>query len=234
MAIDDFKGLVGLNRQSAIGNRQFPSLYAILDVDVCRARGLTPLAVLDAWLIAGIRLIQLRAKSSPSDQFLELASDAAARCHAAGATFIVNDRADIARISGADGVHVGQTDLLPVDARKIVSDRAIVGMSTHSAAQVTDAIAQPIDYLAIGPVYPTSTTDAGNPVVGLEGVRRASEIASRAGLAVVAIGGITLEHAPAVLAAGASSVAVISDLLKGEPTGRAVEFLARTRRTRRT
>jgi len=200
-------------------------------VDVSRARGSSPIAILDAWLGAAVRLIQLRAKTLGSGEFLELARDAATRCRAAGATFIVNDRADIARMSGAHGLHVGQTDLAAADARTIVGDAAIVGMSTHSDAQAMDAIAQPIDYLAIGPVYPTSTTDAGNAVVGLEGVRRAAAIASRANLPLVAIGGITLERAADVLAAGASAIAVISDLLASDPAVRAGEYLSRTRRT---
>lgn len=190
-----------------------------------------PLSVLDDWLKAGIDLVQLRAKTMASGEFLELAREAAVRCHAAGATFIVNDRADVARMSGADGLHVGQTDLLPSDARTMVGGASIVGLSTHTDAQATDAVRQPIDYLAIGPVYPTMTTDAGNAVVGLEGVRRAATIASKAGLPLVAIGGITLERAPDVLAAGAASVAVISDLLVGEPAARAAQFLTRTRRT---
>lgn len=170
-----------------------------------------------------------------SAEFLELARAAAARCRAAGASFIVNDRADIARMSGADGLHVGQTDLLPVEARRLLGDDAIVGMSSHSDAQATDAIAQPIDYLAIGPVYPTLTTEAGNPVVGLAGVKRASDIAAGARVPVVAIGGITLERVPEVLASGAASVAVIADLLVGDPAARASQFvIACTRRTSRT
>ena len=208
-----------------------PPLYAILDVDFSRGRGLTPLSILDAWLDAGIRLVQLRAKTVPSGEFLDLARAAAERCHAAGATFIVNDRADIARLSGADGVHLGQSDLLPADARMVVGLDAIVGLSTHSEHQAEDALIQPIDYLAIGPVYPTSTTDSGYSAVGLAGVRAASDEAKWGGFPVVAIGGITLERVPEVLAAGASSVAVISDLLAGEPAGRAAEFVARTRRT---
>lgn len=199
-------------------------------MEVTRARGLTPLSILDDWLAAGVSWIQLRAKTLESGEFLALARDASTRCRAAGATFIVNDRADIARMSGADGLHVGQTDLLPSEARTIVGDGAILGISTHSDAQASAAIRQPVDYLAIGPVYPTSTTDAANPAVGLEGVRRAAAIASQAGLPVVAIGGITLERAPEVLSAGAASVAVISDLVAGEPKGRAAQFLARTRR----
>lgn len=203
----------------------FPRLYPILDVEACRAHGIVGdddgalglqplagvLAVADEWLDAGVRLFQLRAKDLPSGPFLDLASALAARARQAGATFIVNDRADIVMLSGADGVHVGQDDLTPRHVRAMLPASAIVGLSTHSDEQVERALAEPVSYLAIGPVFATTSKAKPDPVVGLEGVRRAREIAGD--LPLVAIGGITLERAPSVLAAGASSVAVISDLL---------------------
>jgi thiamine-phosphate pyrophosphorylase len=128
-------------------------------------------------------------------------------------------------LSGAAGVHVGQTDLTPRDARRLVGAEALVGRSTHSAEELGAALAEPIDYLAVGAVYPTTTKPAGHPTVGLDGVRRAKEAARDRGLPIVGIGGIQLDTAPAVIAAGASAVAVISDLLVGDPRTRAQDYL---------
>lgn len=203
-----------------------PKLYAILDTDTLTARGLDPRAVLDAWLVAGVRLIQLRAKSMPSGAVLTLAQSLAATARSAGATFIVNDRADLAWLAGADGVHVGQEDLTPAQVRAVVPASArpwMIGVSTHTLDQLRAGLDQPADYLAIGPVFPTATKAHADPVVGVEMVRAAALIAG--GRPLVAIGGITLETAPAVLAAGASAVAVISDLLVGDLRARARGFI---------
>ena len=186
-----------------------------------------PVALLDAWLGAGIRLTQLRAKTMPSGAMLELADAMAARCRAAGATFIVNDRADIAAMCGADGVHVGQEDISPAAVRRIFGPGAapIIGLSPHPAAQLDAASREPISYLAFGPVFSTTSKERPDPVVGLDGVRLAAARAREAGLPLVAIGGITLATAPDVIAAGADAVAVISDLLVGAPGVRARAFL---------
>jgi thiamine-phosphate pyrophosphorylase len=188
-------------------------LYAILDVSACRLRGLEPLGVLDAFLAGGARLIQLRDKAQSSRDRLALADAAVLRARAAGARLIVNDRADLARLAAADGVHVGQDDLTVEDARGIVGPDAIVGISTHDRAQIEAAIATAATYIAVGPIYGTATKDTGYTARGLDLVRHAAAGPKP----VVAIGGITLERAPEVLAAGAASVAVISDLLRGDP-----------------
>ena len=142
----------------------------------------------------------------------------------AGAQLIINDRADIARLSGAAGVHVGQDDLSVDEARAVVGADAIVGLSTHDDAQVGAAARTRATYIAVGPVYGTVTKDTGYGARGLELVRRAAAT----GRPVVAIGGITLERAPEVIAAGAASVAVISDLLVGnDPEHRVRQFLGR-------
>lgn len=202
-----------------------PRLYPILDVDALTARGIDPLALLDVWLAAGVRFWQLRAKRLASGAFLDLLDAAVARSHPAGARVVVNDRADLARLAGADGVHVGQTDLTPAAVRAVVGDAAIVGRSTHSAAQAEAASREPVSYLAIGPVFATvSKGPVVDPAVGLEGVREAVAIAARVSLPVVAIGGITLDRAPDVLRAGAASVAVIADLLVGAPGDRVREY----------
>ena len=203
-----------------------PALYAILDVDLAVRHDRAPLDVCDAWLEAGVRLIQLRAKSLSFGPMLALADQMAARTRAAGATLVVNDRADVARLAGADGVHVGQSDLGVVAVRAIVGAQAIVGVSTHSEAQVRAAAGQPVSYLAIGPVFETGTKALPDPVVGLDGVRAAAAVGNAAGHAVVAIGGITLERAGSVLAAGANAVAVAADLTVGGPLARARAWIA--------
>ena len=181
--------------------------------------------MLAAFLDGGATFIQLRDKQPSSGARLALADAAVAQAHRAGAQLIVNDRADIARLSGADGVHVGQDDLPVEDARRIVGPEAIVGISTHDAAQIAAAVRTSATYIAVGPVYGTLSKDTGYSARGLDLVRQA---AAAAGRPVVAIGGITLERAPEVVAAGAASVAVISDLLTGgDPAARTRSFLDR-------
>jgi thiamine-phosphate pyrophosphorylase len=140
----------------------------------------------------------------------------------------VNDRADIARLSGADGLHLGQDDLEPAAARQILGGRAIIGISTHSADQVRAAARLPVDYIAVGPVFATSTKDTGSRAVGTQAVAEAATTLRAAGgdKPIVAIGGITLERAHEVVLAGAMAVAVISDLLStGNPEARVREYL---------
>src|SRR5262249_7697636 len=161
--------------------------------------------------------IQLRDKQPSSGARLALADAAVALARRAGARLIVNDRADLARLAGADGVHVGQDDLPVEEARRIVGRDAIVRVSTHDPAQAA-AVAASAAYLAVGPIYGTATKDTGYSARGLDLLRRALRLSSgqaagASAVPVVAIGGITLERAPEVIAAGAASVAVISDLL---------------------
>jgi len=181
--------------------------------------------VVRAFLSAGVRLIQLRVKTWDSGAFLDLAQASVTEALAAGATIVVNDRADIAALAAAPGLHVGQDDLTPSDARKIVGTASWVGLSTHTEAQWTAALAAPVDYLAIGPVFGTQTKATGYGAVGLETVSRVAAAAGAHGMPVVAIGGITLENAVSVIDAGGSSVAVISDLLDGSPEVRARAFI---------
>jgi thiamine-phosphate pyrophosphorylase len=204
-------------------------LYAILDFDLIASHGLNPLDVLDAWLAAGVRLIQLRAKNLASGPMLDLADAIQERASGAGAVFLVNDRADIARMSGAAGVHVGQEDFTPADARLVVGDRAIVGLSTHNREQLRAAASEPVDYLAIGPVFDTSSKEHPDPVVGLDGLRSLKATVDLRGRPLVGIGGITLDRAPSVIEAGADVVAVISDLLGDDPEKRARKFIAALR-----
>src|SRR5439155_11318918 len=169
-------------------------LCAILDTDAAARYGWPPLDLARAFLAGGARFLQLRAKTLGSGAFLELAAAVVEIGHALGAVVIINDRADIARLAGADGVHVGQDDLTPLDVRGIVGETAIVGLSTHTIDQqnsgVDAAVGAALSYLAIGPVFATTTKDTGYGAVGLEGVADAAQRAAGRGLPVVAIGGI--------------------------------------------
>jgi thiamine-phosphate pyrophosphorylase len=199
----------------------------IVDADVARNTGWTMMDLAAAFIDGGATLLQLRAKDAPGGWFLETAAAIVAMAHRQGARVIVNDRADIALLSGADGVHVGQEDLDAHRVRGLVGPAAIVGLSTHTPAQLDAALEGPVDYVAIGPVFGTTTKATGYDSLGLEAVGRAAATASRRGRPLVAIGGITLETAPSVLRAGASAVAVITDLVAGgDPAGRVRAYLA--------
>lgn len=179
-----------------------------------------------AYLDGGARLLQLRAKRLPSAPFLDLCDELVRMTSPYRASIIVNDRADLAVMARAAGVHVGQEDLAPIHARRLVGPTGIVGYSTHTVQQIEAAIREPINYLAVGPVFGTATKDTGYSAVGLALVSTAVRLAGA--IPVVAIGGITLETAPSVLEAGATSVAVIGDLLMhGNPQGRVAAYLQR-------
>jgi thiamine-phosphate pyrophosphorylase len=134
----------------------------------------------------------------------------------------MNDRSDLCLAAGFDGVHVGQDDLSPAGARLVVGERLWVGVSTHNPDQVGAADRQPVDYIAVGPVFSTASKANPDPVIGLEGVRRARALTRKP---IVAIGGITRANCRSIIDAGADSVAVISDLLR-DPREAAEEFLA--------
>ena len=202
-----------------------PKLYPIVDVEVAHGAGVTPLDLARAFLAGGARWLQLRAKTLDGAGFLALARSVVDAAHEAGARVVVNDRADIARLANADGLHVGQDDLQPFDVRRVVGDEMMVGLSTHTEAQIEAALQEPITYLAIGPVFPTNTKATGYDRVGLDAVRFAATRAATAGVPVVAIGGITLDTAPQVIDAGAAAVAVITDLVTMDPEARVREYL---------
>ena len=183
-----------------------------------------PIDLARAYLDGGARCLQVRAKQLASGPFLELCDGVVQTASSYGAIVIVNDRADLARMAGAAGVHVGQDDLPPSAARALLGPGAVVGYSTHTVQQIQLASTEPISYVAVGPVFGTTTKDTGYAGVGLELVAAAARLSNR--LPVVAIGGITIENAPAVWEAGATSVAVIGDLLTGgNPTARVRAYL---------
>ena len=200
---------------------RIPRLYAI--IDPTQTRDIAPLTVAESLLSAGVRLIQYRGKTDTSRRLFDVSCALAERVRRAGGTFIVNDRADLALLSGADGVHVGQDDLTVEQARRILLPGQRLGVSTHTRAQMEEAAATSADYVAFGPIFPTGSKERPDPVVGLEQLR---EMRKLTGKPLVAIGGITLDNAASVIEAGADSVAVIHDLLAAEDIGeRARKFL---------
>jgi thiamine-phosphate pyrophosphorylase len=209
-----------------------PVLQAILDADVAARAGWPILDLASAYLRGGARLLQLRAKSMPGDRFLATAAALVLLAHKHQARIIINDRADLARLSAADGVHIGQEDLSPSAVRTVVGDGAVVGLSTHTAEQVARAVLEPVSYVAVGPVFCTSTKATGLSAVGLEMVRESARCALSRGLPIVAIGGVTLENAQSVLDAGAACVAVISDLVAtGDPEAQVRAYIERLSRS---
>lgn len=203
-----------------------PPLTAIVDAGLAARRGWTVPDLAAAFLDGGARLLQLRAPGVASGALERWCDAVAARAAGCGAAVVVNDRADVARLCGAAGVHLGQTDLPVEAARRVVGESALVGLSTHTDEQLRDALRRPLSYVAVGPVWATRTKDTGHRPLGLPRLRRAAGLA--AGTPVVAIGGVTLERAPRALAAGAASVAVIGDLLAGgTPAARVRAYVER-------
>ena len=206
---------------------ELPKLYPVTDR---RLSGLTHAEQVARLCEGGARLVQLREKHLSPREFYAEAAEALRVAREFGAVLIVNDRADVALAAGAGGVHLGQDDMPPEAARALLGEGKVIGFSTHSVGQAIEAARLPVDYIAVGPVFGTSSKENPDPVVGLEGVRRVREAVGRA-VKLVAIGGITAESAPSVLEAGADSVAVIAALVNtrdpAEITSRTRDFLAR-------
>jgi thiamine-phosphate pyrophosphorylase len=199
-----------------------PRLYAI--VDPARAGGRLPAMVARELLSAGVRLIQFRDKHASSRQLYETCAELKELFRDSGCRLIVNDRADVARATDADGVHLGQDDLPVEMARRVLAPDRLIGCSTHSVGQVVEADRTTADYIAFGPIFPTASKANPDPVVGLEGLQEARRAT---GKPLVAIGGITMRNAHEVLVAGADSVAVLGDLMNApDIRERAREFLS--------
>jgi thiamine-phosphate pyrophosphorylase len=197
----------------------FPSVYAIVDSGLAGERALE---ISEELAETGVELIQYRDKTATLRRLFETCAALASRLRGR-ARFIVNDRADIATLCDAGGVHVGQEDLSAADARAMCGDTRWVGVSTHNLEQFRAALESSADYIAVGPVFATATKKNPDPVVGLEFVKRARAMTRKP---IVAIGGITAENAESVYRAGADSIAVISDLMaSGKPAGRAAQYL---------
>jgi len=195
-----------------------PRLYPILDAG-CFSDLSGLIAAAEELASAGVTLIQYRNKSGHARVMLELAREL--KKHLGDSIrLIMNDRSDLCLVAELDGLHVGQDDLSPESARGIIGAARWLGVSTHNPEQILEADRTSADYLAIGPVFSTTSKEQPDPVVGLEGVRRARKLTRKP---LVAIGGITRKNAASVIEAGADSVAVISDLLR-DPRKSAEEF----------
>ncbi|HYW45217.1 MAG TPA: thiamine phosphate synthase [Bryobacteraceae bacterium] len=197
---------------------KLPRLYPILDSESLDRRGISLPAAAAAFLEGGAGILQLRHKAHWSRAVFDSARQVALMCRESGAPFIVNDRADFALLLDA-GLHVGQDDLLPRDARRLMGPDAVIGFSSHNLPQLCAAAGEPVDYVALGPVFGTSSKRDPDPVVGVGEVRRCRALLEKP---LVAIGGITYENALEVLAAGADSLAVISGLLPASATPRSL------------
>jgi thiamine-phosphate pyrophosphorylase len=172
---------------------------------------------------AGVRLLQYRNKRASARELFESSKWLSSLLVPQGVTFLVNDRADVASAAEASGVHVGQEDLGVEAARSVIREGKLLGVSTHNLEQFKDAAATSADYVAVGPVFSTSTKANPDPIVGIELIRRVRPLTDKP---IVAIGGITLERAAEVIQAGADSVAVISDiLLAPDPGQRANQYI---------
>jgi thiamine-phosphate pyrophosphorylase len=199
-----------------------PRLYVILDAGAIQG----PMSTIAGQLLSvGVRLLQYRGKNIAAREMLETSSTLAHMARNNGATFFVNDRPDVAWLAGADGVHVGQDDLDAEQARSLIGPNRWVGVSTHNVEQFQKAAGTSADYIAIGPIFRTSSKANPDPVVGTGMICQVRRLTQKP---IVAIGGIRLEHAADVIGSGADSVAVISDIVAAaDPAKRAEQFLER-------
>lgn len=185
-------------------------LYPITDR---KLSGLSHKEQVSCLIEGGAKIIQLREKSLSSLEFYREATDAVRRGHARSSKIIINDRVDIALALRADGVHLGQNDLPPEAARELLGPDAIIGFSTHNLEQVLIASRLPVDYIAVGPIFATSTKQSSETALGLDGLRQVRNGVGT--FPLVAIGGITLQNSYQVLDAGADAIAMISDIWIG-------------------
>jgi thiamine-phosphate pyrophosphorylase len=202
-------------------SRQLPRLYPIVDEELLQVHAGALARFCEDLKAAGAQLVQYRNKVGEAASILRAAAVVWEVFAGTGCCLIMNDRADLAMLSGFTGVHVGQGDLSPEDARRVVGVDRWVGVSTHNDEQVRIANETSVDYIAVGPVFATGTKVNAEPVIGLEGVRRARALTKKP---IVGIGGITRANARGVIDAGADSVAVISGLIV---EGETVEKVAR-------
>ena len=204
-----------------------PKFYPILDPEIADRHGMDPVTAAERILEGGATILQFRHKGFFSREVFAQLERVAELCRNAGALFVVNDRADFAALTGA-ALHLGQDDLPPSAARKVVGPKTLIGFSTHNQSQLRSAAAEPADYLALGPIFATGSKQNPDPIVGLDELRLLRPLTNRP---LVAIGGITRANAQSVLAAGADSVAIIGDLFAEDRNLRArtEEWIALTR-----
>lgn len=202
-----------ISRGRRSGLLKLPRFYPILDPLQIAQRGLDSMDVARALLAAGVDWLQLRHKGAYTRADYDLAAALGRLVQQAGAKYVINDRVDIALMVGADGVHVGQDDLPPNEVRKIAGERLFIGYSTHNEAQLRAGDKEPVDYLALGPLFRTASKENPDPTVGVAELARLRPLSSKP---LAAIGGITRKNAAEAFAAGADSVAIIADLLAGD------------------
>jgi thiamine-phosphate pyrophosphorylase len=202
-----------------------PAFYPILDTEAAARRNVDVVAAAAQMLEGGAQILQFRHKGFWSRGVFESFQRVAELCRNTGVLFVVNDRADLAKLASA-GLHLGQDDLPPSAARLIVGTATVIGFSTHNEEQLRAAAQEPADYVALGPIFGTASKANPDLTVGLEGLRKLRPLTTRP---LVAIGGITRQNARAVIEAGADSVAVIGDLFPedGNIAGRVKEWLAK-------
>ena len=204
-----------------------PRFYPILDPEIAARHGVDPITAAEQILEGGAKILQFRHKGFFSREVFAQLERVAELCRDAGVQFVVNDRADLAAITGA-ALHLGQDDLTPSSARRVVGLATLIGFSTHNERQLRAAAAEPANYLALGPIFGTASKQNPDPVVGIDELRRLRPLTDRP---LVAIGGITRSNAQSVLAAGADSVAIIGDLFTegADVRARTQEWVSLTR-----
>jgi thiamine-phosphate pyrophosphorylase len=195
---------------------KLPPLYPILDTTILESRGFAVLESARTLIAAGVRILQYRHKREFTQGRYDEAARIAEECRSAGTEFVINDRADFARLLNT-GLHIGQDDLSPQTARQVLGRERLLGFSTHNQSQLRTAAQSPADYLALGPMHATVSKEKPDPIVGVAELARLRKLTDKP---LVAIGGITVENAREILAAGADSVAVISGLLPDWPDSR--------------
>ena len=213
-------GAAGTGSRTAVQDRML--LHVLTDRTL--ALGRTDAAIVSAAILGGATVIQLRGKQLTGADLVHTGRRLAAMCRAAGVVFIVNDRLDVALAVESDGAHIGQDDLPPRDARRLLGPDRLLGVSVCSVDEAVRAVAAGADYLGVGPVFETATKRDAGPVMGLDAVTRISQAVS---VPVVAIGGITAANAGLVIAAGAAGVAVISAIVAAPDVGAATLELRR-------
>jgi thiamine-phosphate pyrophosphorylase len=197
---------------------KLPRFYPIRDTSMLTARECTILDTAKFLIEAGVKVLQYRHKDNWTQAHYDEAATVRTLCHDAGVLFVLNDRADFAHLLGA-ALHIGQNDLNPVAARKVMGDE-VMGFSTHNRRQLVRADEEPVEYLSLGPIFPTTSKLKPDPVLGIDALRALRPLTRKP---VVAIGGITLENAKQVFDAGADSVAIISGILPEGGDRRAIK-----------
>ena len=194
---------------------QLPRFYPILDTKLLAKWSCPPIGAAEGLIEGGVRILQFRHKDDWTQQHFDAAKEISKLCMQAGVLFVINDRADFAKLLGA-ALHVGQDDLPPVAARRIIGDE-VMGFSTHNHRQLVRANEEPVEYLALGPIFETNSKERPDPILGVEALRKLRHLTAKP---LVAVGGVTQLNAGDVLDAGANSVAVLSGLVEANSAGR--------------